>query len=144
MTGLLSAFFAQIVIISYREYAGSGVAGGGINKPAQAPIGAPLPSAYTAPIIVYGALALVPGQGQRIAGMIGWGFVVATLLNLWDPSGKVNAPGSQLAPGASANPSVTAAPGNPYGIAAGATPAAAGGDYTRTQAPGFMGPLPSS
>mgnify|MGYP001545292766 CR=1 FL=1 len=135
MTSLLGAFLAQIVIISYREYAGSGVAGGGINKPAQAPISAPLPSAYAAPIIVYGALALVPGQGQRVAGAIGWGFVVATLLNLWNPAGKVNPAASQLSPNATLTN---------FGINPAAPQPAAGTDYTRNQAPGFMGPLPSS
>jgi hypothetical protein len=115
MSSLLTAFFAEVALISYRQYAGSGVSGGGIQVPQQAPLNLPLPSAYTAPIIFYGALALVPGQGQHIAGMIGWGIVIATLLNLWDPSGNVKG-----------------------------QPLAAGGDYTRSQLPGFTGPLPSS
>ncbi len=82
---LLAAFFAQVAIITYRTYRGasSGVAGGGIAVPTQAPMNLPLPASYTAPIFVYGVLALVPGEGQRVAGMVGWGFVVATLLNLW-------------------------------------------------------------
>ena len=112
---LMTAFFAQTVIVTYRSYAGSGVKGGGINVPAQAPIGLPLPSTYTAPVIAYGALALLPPAAQPVAGMIGWGLVVATLLNLWDTAGNV----------------VSGAP------------QAKGGDYTRTQDPNFMGPLPS-
>lgn len=94
MNSLLAAFFAQIVIVTYREYAGSGVSGGGINVPNQAPLNLPLPADYTAPVLIYGGLSLIPGQGQRLAGMIGWGLVVATLLNLWDPAtGGVRGPG---------------------------------------------------
>lgn len=86
---LLGAFLAQVVIVTYRSYAGGGVAGGGIQVPGQAPLNLPLPSNYTAPIVVYGLLGLVPGQAQHVAGLIGWGLVVATFLNLWDPTGHV-------------------------------------------------------
>jgi len=86
MTGLLSAFLAEVVIVTYRAYSKSGVAGGGISTPDQAPLNLPLPSYYTAPILAYGALALIPASGQQFASMVGWGLVVATLLNLWDPA----------------------------------------------------------
>ncbi|HLI23581.1 MAG TPA: hypothetical protein VKU91_01395 [Acidimicrobiales bacterium] len=83
MGSLLAAFFAEVVILSYKAYSRSGVPGGGIAVPAEAPIGLPLPSYYTAPILGFGALALVPGQGQQVAALVGWGFVVAAFLNLW-------------------------------------------------------------
>jgi hypothetical protein len=86
VTGLLSAFLAEVVIVTYRTYSRSGVAGGGLQVPAQAPMNLPLPSYYTAPIIAYGALALVPASGQQFASLVGWGLVVATLLKLWDPT----------------------------------------------------------
>lgn len=85
MTGLMTAFLAQVGIITYRAYAGSGVPGGGIQVPATAPMNLPLPSWYTAPMFIYGALGLIPDSGQRVASMVGWGLVVATLLNLWQP-----------------------------------------------------------
>lgn len=120
MTGLLSAFLAEVVIVTYRAYSKSGVAGGGIPVPAAAPINLPLPAYYTAPIIAYGALALVPASGQQFASMVGWGLVVATLLKLWDPS-------------------------NPWSVANSPQPSKPAGapDLTRTQAPTFMGPLPA-
>lgn len=110
-SSLYAAFFTQVGIVTYREYAGSGVSGGGIITPTQAPIGLPLPSVYTAPIIVYGALALFPSSAGNLPGLIGWGFVVATLLNLWNPSGKVNAPASVQ--GTAANAQTTTSSGNP-------------------------------
>lgn len=85
----MSAFLAETVLITYRQYAGGGVQGGGIKVPDSAPLNLPLPASYTAPIVAYGALALIPGEGQRLATAIGWGLVVATFLNLWNPSGKV-------------------------------------------------------
>ena len=34
-------------------------------------------------------LSLVPGEGARVASLAGWGLVLATMLNLWDPGGSV-------------------------------------------------------
>lgn len=81
---LLSAFFAETAIITYRQYQG-----GGVQVPYTAPVPLPLPSTYTAPIVFFGALALIPASGATFAGLVGWGIVVATLLNLWNPSGQV-------------------------------------------------------
>lgn len=58
----------------------------------------PMPSEFTAVVIVYGLLGLVPGEGQRVAALVGWGLVVATLLRLWTPGDSVQ---SQLAPATS-------------------------------------------
>lgn len=109
MTGLLTAFLAEIVLISYRN-----LAGGGTQVPATAPIPLPLPSQYTAPIAVYGVLALVPAGGQQIAGLVGWGLVVATALNLWNPGGTVKA---QVSASPSTKPLNPSQPNPPLGLA---------------------------
>lgn len=80
MKGLLGAFFVATAIVTYREVSG------GIKTPDVAPIPLPLPSTYTAPILVYGTLAILP-IGQ-VATLFGWGLVVAMLLNLWTPGSK--------------------------------------------------------
>lgn len=80
---LLAAFVAEVTLITYRQYSQGGVAGGGINVPGSAPMNLPLPASYTAPIIAFGALALVPPSGQSFAGLVGWGLVLATVLNLF-------------------------------------------------------------
>ena len=82
MKGLLGAFFVASAIVTYREVSG------GIRTPADAPIPLPLPSTYTAPILVYGGLALLPSSLGPIPGMVGWGLVVAMVLNLWTPGSK--------------------------------------------------------
>jgi hypothetical protein len=49
----------------------------------------PLPSQLFSVIVVYGGLSLFPESAERLAAALGWGFVVATALNLWTPGGKV-------------------------------------------------------
>ena len=49
----------------------------------------PLPSQLMSVIIVYGGLSLFPESAERLAALMGWGFVVATALNLWTPGGNV-------------------------------------------------------
>ena len=98
MTGVLSAFFAQVVIITYR-----GVKGG-----TSGPIkGLPLPADYVGATIIYGALGLLGGtQAAPVATLAGWGLVVATLVNLWTPKnptqlashGKAGGTQTQAAP----------------------------------------------
>lgn len=77
MSGVLSAWFTELVIITYR-----GVKGGTTG-----PIkGLPLPADYVGATIIYGALGLLGGtQAAPVATAIGWGLVVATLVNLWTP-----------------------------------------------------------
>jgi hypothetical protein len=79
MSTLLTAWIAEMVLITYRGAANGGTKDNPIPH-------LPLPSQYVASFIVYGALSLVPGEGQRAAGLVGWGFVAATFLNLWDPA----------------------------------------------------------
>jgi hypothetical protein len=57
----------------------------GIKVPTTAPLPGPLPSLYVSAILIYGGLGLVPGRGAPVAGLVGWGFVVATALNLFTP-----------------------------------------------------------
>jgi hypothetical protein len=116
MPGLLAAFFVEVGLVTYRD-----VAQGGIKtrkgKQSTAPLPAPLPSLYTSAIVVYGALALIPNAFAPAPALIGWGFVVATFLNLFTP-GSANA-------AAAANASLGTGLGtNPYAGATPKTPAA--------------------
>jgi hypothetical protein len=65
----------------------------------------PLPSNYTSVILFYGALALIPESGATFAAAVGWGMVIATLLNFWDPAGGIAGQ-----PKPKANPTKTATP----------------------------------
>jgi hypothetical protein len=79
------AFFVELGLVTYRD-----VTQGGDKVPQKAPIHAPLPSLYTSAIIIFGGLALLPKSLDPVPGLVGWGFVVATLLNLFTP-GSANA-----------------------------------------------------
>lgn len=85
MTGLFGAFMFEIGLITYR-----GVTQGATKVPNSAPLHAPLPSNYTSAIFVYSALALLPKALAPIPALVGWGFVVATFLNIYTP-GSANA-----------------------------------------------------
>jgi hypothetical protein len=78
MTGLLSAWVAEMVLIAYRGSKTGTTANNPIPHLA-------MPSEYASTFIIYGALAFIPGQGQKVASAIGWGLVAATFLNLWTP-----------------------------------------------------------
>lgn len=85
MSGLLAAFLVEVGLITYRS-----VTQGGVKVPQTAPIPAPLPSLYTSAIFVYGGLTLLPSSIAPLPALVGWGFVVATFLNLYTP-GSANA-----------------------------------------------------
>ena len=86
MNTLTTAWVAELVLITYR---GTKQTGPQIGRPIPR---LALPSEYAATLIVYGALSLVPdGQWGQVAGLVGWGLVVATLLNLWDPAASAKA-----------------------------------------------------
>lgn len=89
MKGVLGAFFAQVVIITYKATAG------GVRTPATAPLPVPLPASYTGAALIYGGLSILPAALAPVTTLVAWGLVVATLLNVFP-----------LAPKA---PSVTAA-----------------------------------
>lgn len=85
MSGLLGAFLVEVALVTYRS-----VTQGGVKVPTTAPIPAPLPSLYVSAVIVYGGLGLLPDSLAPVPALIGWGFVVATFLNLYTP-GSANA-----------------------------------------------------
>jgi hypothetical protein len=82
MNSLLYPALVETFFITYRSVANSSNAENPIPH-------FPIPSQLVSVFIVYGTLSLFPEQANRLATMLGWGFVVATALNLWTPGGKV-------------------------------------------------------
>jgi hypothetical protein len=78
MKGLMTAWLAEVVLISYRATRP------GANEGTQS-VPFPLPAQYASTFVIYGALGLLPDSAAGLASAVGWGFVVATLLNLWQP-----------------------------------------------------------
>lgn len=76
MGALLSAFVAQVLLISYRDIHAQGVL--------------PLPSDFVAAGGIYGALGLIPESGQKFAAAVGWTLVLANYMNLWNPANPTN------------------------------------------------------
>lgn len=72
MRGLLAAALVEAAIVTYRDLSAQKVL--------------PPPSDYVAVAIIYGGLSLFPESGAGFASVVGWGFVVATFLNLWSPA----------------------------------------------------------
>jgi len=90
---LTAAWLAEIVVITYRS------SKQGTLKASPIP-GLPVPSAFAASFVIYGALSFVPGdRGRAIASAFGWGLVAATVLNLWDPA-TLGRPGGPAVKGA--------------------------------------------
>jgi hypothetical protein len=107
MSSLLGAFFVEVALITYRS-----VTQGGVKTPKAAPLRAPLPSLYTSAIFIYGGLAVLPKSLAPVPALVGWGFVVATFLNLFTP-GSANAAAAGnvgLAQGLSTNPNLPTPP----------------------------------
>jgi hypothetical protein len=101
MNSLMAAWVAEIVLIAYRSSKQSAAL-------AAKPIpGLALPSEYAASFVIFGALSFIPAGGQRTAGLIGWGLVLATAFNLWDPLTTGNPGGPAVKGGPS-----TKAPGS--------------------------------
>lgn len=107
MKTLLLAATVEVLLVTYRA-----VTGGGTKVPAQAPIPAPLPSTYTSVVVVYGGLAMLPSSLAPVPGLIGWGFVVATFLNLFNPGGynAAKASSNQLGTGLGTTSGITTTP----------------------------------
>ena len=85
MNQVMNAWIAEIIIITYRGVRQSKFKNNPVPNFA-------LPSEYAASVIVFGGLSLVPQDSDwgRVAGAIGWGLVLATTLNLWNPSSGVS------------------------------------------------------
>jgi hypothetical protein len=100
--GLFAAALVESALVTWRDVSQTKVP--------------PPPSDFVAVAIIYGGLALIPQSGERFASVVGWGFVVATFLNLWSPSSpiKLAMPGGASTVPA-ANPSANTA-GNPYSL----------------------------
>ena len=105
MTGLLSAFAAQVILITWRG------ASAGQLKSKDLPVpGMPVPANYVGAMIIYGILAALPGQAKGPAAVLGWGLVVANGLNIipqlqpilgaYSEPGKPNQPTSKITPAA--------------------------------------------
>jgi hypothetical protein len=106
MTSVTLAWLAELVVITYRSAKQEGVGKLGITRPIPH---LPMPSEYAATFVVYGALSLIPGQGEQVAGYIGWGIVLATVLNLWDPR-SVGNPGGVAVKGGPSTKQVGSGP----------------------------------
>ena len=77
--GVLSAWIAEIVILTYRAAKNQGTIAG-----------LPLPSEYAASFIYYGGLSLVRGGSGpgKVATGLAWGMTIATYLQLYkNPTG---------------------------------------------------------
>lgn len=79
MTGTMTALFAELALITYR--------GSLRGTSATNPIGnLPVPADYAGAIILFTILGAIPGEAARPAAIFGWGLVVATFLNLYNPN----------------------------------------------------------
>ena len=78
----LAAFFVEAALVTYR----------GVETSTTGPIPhLVLPSDYVGVAIVYGILGLLgKTRAEPVAAAVAWGFVVATLLNLWTPKTPVH------------------------------------------------------
>ena len=78
----LAAFFVEVALITYR----------GVKTSATGPIPhMVIPSDYAGAAIIYGLLGLMgKTRAEPVAAALAWGFVVATLLNLWTPKNPVH------------------------------------------------------
>jgi hypothetical protein len=107
---VVTAALAETIVITYRDLKN------GSNKNNPIPH-LPLPSQYTSVAIVYGALAFFPQKFQNVAGAIGWGFVLATVLNLWTPGGSVKLATVNATAGSTPETaSTTPPPALPFGL----------------------------
>ncbi len=79
---VLAPALAEVALITYRDVK----AGTNVVNPLPH---FPLPSQFLSVGIVYGALAMFPDNASTLAATIGWGFVIATLLNVFTPAQTV-------------------------------------------------------
>ena len=70
--GLFAAALVESAIVTWRDISQTKVP--------------PPPSDFVAVAIIYGGLSLLPASGEKFAILVGWGFVVATFLNFWNPT----------------------------------------------------------
>jgi hypothetical protein len=96
MSPLIAAFVAELGIITWRD----------LHKQKILPI----PSDYAAAALIFGAFGLVGEASPKVAAWLGWGIVLATFLELWDPTNPTNISGTPgIAPTGNNNPGQAAA-----------------------------------
>jgi hypothetical protein len=78
VTGLVTAWLCEVVVITYRDTKKGSNMG-------TAQVSLPLPSAYASSFLIFGGLGLLPASASTFASLVGWGIVLATALNLWAP-----------------------------------------------------------
>jgi hypothetical protein len=85
MSPLLFAWLAEVGIITWRDLGAK-----------RSVLGLPPPGDYLATFIIFGSLIAIGStkNGQTFANVAGWGLVIATALNVVDPT-FVKAPGKQ-------------------------------------------------
>ena len=80
MNPVLSAFVAELVLITYR-----GVSKDTTKQNPLAPL--PVPAAYAGAFVVFAVLSTLPGRARTPAGVFAWGLVIATALNFYTETG---------------------------------------------------------
>jgi|ERR1035437_9319388 hypothetical protein len=105
--GLFAAAMVETAIVTWRDISQTKVP--------------PPPSDFVAVAIIFGGLSLFPDSAGNLPSVFGWGFVLATFLNLWSPS----TPTKLAVPGGTAN--VPSASQQKGGTKTTITPAVAGG-----------------
>jgi hypothetical protein len=76
---LLYPALAEVVLVTYRSVRN--------QETTKLPVKyLPLPSTYLSVIVVFGGLSLLPQSADRLGALAGWGFVVATALNIFIPA----------------------------------------------------------
>lgn len=111
MGGIVVPWLAEMIIITIRD-----LKKGSTNNVA----GLPLPADYLASFAIFGVLGALPESANTFAAVTGWGFVIATFLNLVDPTLNKAGQPNGTAPAATAS---TATP-PPGSVAPASTPAA--------------------
>lgn len=109
MSGVLLAWLIEAGIITWRDITKKRTVGG-----------LPVPGDYLATFVVFGTLAAIAQtqNGQRFAVVTAWGFVVATALDVIDPTftaGIGNALGGKATQAASGAAAVVSPPGSNVG-----------------------------
>lgn len=92
MSSILLAFMAELGIITYRDLNG--------KDPSHTVAGLPLPADYLAAVAIFGALGMVPkdSPSAKVAGLFGWGIVIATYLNVLPGVPKTGSPANPATP----------------------------------------------
>lgn len=89
MNSVILPWLVEVGIITYRDFKkGSPDNVGGL----------PLPADYFATFVIFGALSLFTGGAEKPATLAAWGYVIATFLNLFDPTLNKTSSGTQAAP----------------------------------------------